>query len=53
MFRSFAEMDAPISNTEAHPYGRRRIGKKAGNCEMFQLIFCASLDMRDQMYKLN
>ena len=51
-FRSFAEMDAPISNTEAHPYGRRRAGLFAGNKEKFLIVFCASAFIESQMYEL-
>ena len=51
IFWSFAEMDSPISNTEAHPYGRGRVGTKEGNVNISQFVFGTSDFIECQMYK--
>ncbi len=51
-FWSFAEMDTPISNTEAHPYGRRRAGASIGKKKTF-LVYIASTFIEIQKYEFN
>ena len=51
IFWRFAEMDSPISNTEAHPYGRGRVGTKEGNVNISRFVFGTSDFIECQMYK--